>query len=529
MFSVVLLCCLIPAVDVFALPVQNYVPDENGNYYWEPLTKYVAGSHSVLPSLFIVGGARASALPEQYDSRTAGVETDVKVQGGTSACWAIAATDVLQMNLLKQGVMAADFSEAHLAWFAHRSLVFGTERDAGDGTNIASPYIHGGNWVDAAVTLSRWVGPALESDFPFDSQNISSMGNYSESQRRKREASLTSAVCFYSKNNDVPAALSAKQVNAIKQAISSNGAVQMSFYSDGTCYSDKSGVMVYYQNKTYATNHAIVVIGWDDFFSAENFPETCRPSSDGAWLCKNSWGSKWGDDGYFWISYEEASLNQIVSFTADEKQKYDENYQYDGFGFHGRVYSEDYIRFVNVYTADSDCELAAVGTWFLQDGAPYTIDVYKNIDVNTGEPVGKTAAATVSGAAEFYGYRVIDLDETVFVKKGETFSVAVTLTADSDCKLVNAGIENKNADDFVSSSKTGQSFVQIEREGKWYDTAEEGLNNVCLKVFTAHNHFTSVVGMRCEECGEMVSVMDLSFVRRLVAMFRLLLDSLPAY
>jgi hypothetical protein len=41
----------------------------------------------------------------------------------------------------------------------------------------------------------------------------------------------------------------------------------------------------------YSGNHFVLVVGWDD--------------SRSAFVCKNSWGTGWGEDGYFRIDYSE--------------------------------------------------------------------------------------------------------------------------------------------------------------------------------------------------------------------------------
>ena len=43
-------------------------------------------------------------------------------------------------------------------------------------------------------------------------------------------------------------------------------------------------------------NHAISIIGWDD--------------NKQAWLVKNTWGTYWGDEGCFWVSYDDSQISK---------------------------------------------------------------------------------------------------------------------------------------------------------------------------------------------------------------------------
>ena len=87
-----------------------------------------------------------------------------------------------------------------------------------------------------------------------------------------------------------------------------------------------SGRKVCYYTGVKPSNHAVLIIGWDDNFSRNNFPEDNRPQKDGAYIVLNSWGSEWGENGVFYLSYEDiycesrlAGLTQVSEYEDTVK------------------------------------------------------------------------------------------------------------------------------------------------------------------------------------------------------------------
>ena len=81
------------------------------------------------------------------------------------------------------------------------------------------------------------------------------------------------------------------------EAIYNRGPVAVGFMVYGDFMSYKSGVYHHvFENHPFEpfelTNHAVLVVGWG---------EVTSPSPDRYWIVKNSWGTGWGMDGYFWI------------------------------------------------------------------------------------------------------------------------------------------------------------------------------------------------------------------------------------
>ena len=65
-------------------------------------------------------------------------------------------------------------------------------------------------------------------------------------------------------------------------------------------------------NGKQMVNHAVTIVGWDDNYKKENFIDGPKPSRNGAWIVKNSYGTGFGDKGYFYMAYDNATFSAIL-------------------------------------------------------------------------------------------------------------------------------------------------------------------------------------------------------------------------
>jgi len=243
-------------------------------------------------------------------------------------------------------------------------------------------------------------------------------------------------------------------INTIKDVIMNEGAIGTCMYSGGGFY----GGGTHYQPPTDARdpNHAIAIVGWDD-----NQPT--QATGNGAWLCKNSWGSLWNGDGYFWISYYDKHAGQhpemgAVSFRNVEKNHYSQVYYHDYHGWRDTLTNRD--RAFNAFTADGDDPLAAVSFYTTTDNVTYTVKIYDTFsgDAPSEELGSKTGTIAVTG------YHTVDLDSLVPLSDGDDFYIYLELSAGGlayDCTSevpVLLGAPAVTDESVVSDAAAGESY-----------------------------------------------------------------------
>jgi C1A family cysteine protease len=393
----------------------------------------------------------SATLPGGFDLRTQGKVTTVKDQGQCGSCWAFSTFASLESGLLNSE--SWDFSENNL-------------RNS-HGYDLAS--CQGGNSMMATAYLARWSGALPESSDPYSTVSKGATAiTYPNSGAVKHVQEV-----LY-----IPDRSSALDNDNIKRVLSEKGAIYSTIRWEDSSY--RASTASYYYSGSSQANHAITIVGWDDSYDRSRFSP--QPPGNGAFVVKNSWGSNWGDNGYFYVSYYDTKIGRgNAFFGAEEADNYYHIYQYDPLGWvvsYGENSETAY--FANVFTAQSAEEVTAVSFYTPAIDSRYQLSVYKGVQ---NGPVAGTAEISQSGIIGVAGYHTIPLSSAVHLEKGDTFSVVVKLTTPGYKFPV--AIEYPLSG-FSSGARaaSGQSYVSSTGT-KWTDLHSLYPNsNVCLKAFT---------------------------------------------
>jgi C1A family cysteine protease len=233
----------------------------------------------------------------EYNGKTGNWLTPVHKQGTCGSCWAFAAIAAIEamVNIQRNDPdIDLDLSEQHLVSCCR------------SGCNGC----RGGNSYRAWEYLMDNGGAILESCFPYEAIDSNGCDDWQSSNCNEDPVT-----CDMKCENWDDFTVQIKDMgyyydsdpSLIKYMLSNHGPVvtYMLVYSDFKFY--QGGV---YRKDPYASfvgGHAVIIVGYDE---------------EGDYLiCKNSAGTNWGEDGYFYIEYGECSLGeQIYYVEIDETQ-----------------------------------------------------------------------------------------------------------------------------------------------------------------------------------------------------------------
>ena len=237
---------------------------------------------------------QATISQSRYNASESGLVTSIKDQKTTNSCWAFTTNSLIETTALVEGLGTYDLSEKHIEYAITRNAY--TSGVKADGLNRVLD--EGGNSFYSSSIYFRHEGPLKESDMPFSAPHA----KIASSSMPNKKALLDIDEFSYEYFSTYSACTS-NQIDAIKQRIVKYGSAGASMYFHNNYL---NGGKYYYYGGSAAANHAVVIVGWDDNINTSNFGNS--PSTKGAWIVKNSWGTDFGENGYLYISYGDTKI-----------------------------------------------------------------------------------------------------------------------------------------------------------------------------------------------------------------------------
>ncbi len=441
-----------------------------------------------------------------YDPRAmGGITLPIRDQGSLPTCWSMSAISCAELGGLKEGLLSGtpNLSEWHLEYFSRKGFPDPLDNVGGD--HLVDGLFSGGNPYLSVMTLASWTGPADETKTNTPYENISDI---------VLDHSLALSSELHLENAYWLSMQGAEDWAILKEQIRSRGAAVLCFNINLSNFSYDYN-SYYCSSNTLGTNHEVAVVGWDDNFPAENFTQAAP--GKGAWLCRNSSGTGFGDGGYFWLSYYDGVLRRSVAAAFDfaSTDNYDNNYQYDGCAVQAYIHANSSQSYANIFTAKANPggyeELQAISTYSYSPGVAYSYEIYCSLSYET-EPDSGRLAAEGSGVFPYAGYHSIALPSPVKLYEGESFSVIFTIETNAEGGSDVPTCSTQPNWSSVNESEAGQSFLWWQND--WYDLSDprggSSGSNVRIKAFTENK--SGSVTLHMDARGGSLSADSLSVV-----------------
>ena len=434
--------------------IESPLVQKDGEYYvsLSDLSKYLDYSYSWNIEENTASTAdqaeTTSVIPASYDLRSKERVSVIKDQGTYGTCWAFAGLSAMESVLLPEE--SEQFSVDHMTLNNHFNL---TQDD-------------GGEYTMGMAYLAAWEGPVYEKDDPYGD-------------------GVTDDTLKPVKHVQEIQVIDGKDYEKIKEAVFKYGGVQSSLYSALKSSQSKSA---FYNSDTNAycyigtekPNHDVVIIGWDDNYSKDNFSVDLE--GDGAFICQNSWGTSFGDQGIFYVSYYDTNIgtHNVVYTGIEDVDNYDHIYQSDICGWVGQLgYNKESIYGANVFTAQGKENLTAASFYATGKDSEYELYVVNNFeDENSFKNMKKVAEGSLKNA----GYYTIDFSEEIPVEAGERYAVCLRiktpnavhpLAIEYAADKTTASVDLTDGEGYISASGS-----------KWVDVNTIQKCNLCIKAFS---------------------------------------------
>lgn len=438
---------------------------------------------SIIFLMIFLCSLTATGRASSYDLRNDNLVSPIRDQGDYGTCWSFATLSSYESNWRMQRYKAGlspdltpDFSERYFAW-----LVYAPPTDLFDKSFInfsikpiskeqsyspeAIVFNQGGNAYESTAVMTRGIGAVLETTIPYSREK----GTMQGIKQVLPSAGLLHDV--YGLEAENPLLTVEKQ----KQRIKEHGAIYAMIWSGDKSIIDKE---IYNPAMDkLKVDHSIALIGWDDEYIFKNFNDPSGQPLQGAWIVRNSWGTAAGDNGYYYISYQDHSLSNAASFIPEVDYA-----RYTRFDHHAPLGLYDYykmgstgepvhkVNFSSRYQAAAPQMLKAVGIYVNRDSTKYTIEVRAGaLSPESGKVVySQSGTFGQDGSAQWAGYRTVDLNQVVLIPQGNQYVVTVKLENEKESVKVPINYAEAGESN-MPEAVLGNCFIQV--DGIWRDAA----------------------------------------------------------
>lgn len=445
----------------------------------------------------LLGG---KVIPNSWDARNS-IPT-VRAQKDWGLCWAFSTIGNVEIAAVNAGLTDKniDLSEYFEGYIGSNYSGKYTNGDSIESKKNEYSWAKSGYfWARGLEALMNWYGPVSEIDEEYNLTGVDKdePSDPHDKDEIKRDQYHVRGIRYVNR----------RQPELVKEAIIESGSVSTGYAANQSSYtlqSYKGGVITtYFSGATKdKTNHDVLITGWDDSIPAELFTDASgnHPKYDGGWMVRNSWGSDWGDDGYFWISYEDESLDDTLGqIIIDTNTNYNNIYQYDAPYRNATLVFDNECSISNVFNVNQNGsgaeKISAVAFETDDSNLDYSIQLYrfgnKSEFENNPEGGAPVYDNPLVGKTTFPGYYTVDLPSVV-VDEGELIAVVIKLSKPSEKIGVVTEIPTTTFTGSINRYVTrvineGESFVKD--ESGWHDLStkyygEDTNNNIAIKLYT---------------------------------------------
>lgn len=451
---------------------------------------FLMSSFNFKPSAFIVSlcclcVTLQAQLPQVYDLRIQNLVSPVKDQGTCGACWAFAVTASIESSWLKKGYGLYNISEDNII----------------DCHGFDESACQGGSFYMANALFTRHKGPLLSSADPY----TPTLQNCPFSQPfPPQPPAFVEEIRFLPKNTD-----------SVKQALYNNGALATSMFFNMSVYN--AATYKYYDNVLDANDslypHCVTLAGWNDTMTFTGAP------GPGGWIIKDSYGTSWAQNGYFYVSYYDAGiLSETVFFPSRQEVPVAPVnayvYGHDDFGWvdqHGFGASTAYA--MAKYSllpwggTPSGQQIKRICTYAVCDGMNITIQVYKNFAGGVLSDLIATTSKTCTYKG-FYTFSLVLPTDTI----GTTFYIKATYNKPASTLPL---IPVEKYEQYHTSGITlSSNSSYISADGINWLLTGQGTSfsfDVCIKMFTEDAPDACILCNTDSLCqGQMVLLSDIT-------------------